>query len=377
VLKSSTTLDKLSFGLFALAMGMFYLIPDPIQVPFRGILLFAYLAVYVITQFNQNFKLAHFWIIGALLVVFGLSLTAGAMHGSFFLVSLSLFPVLMIKDLAFDVTPKRELVLRVLAYLGALGIIVQMCFFRYDGRPRMGYEINLTGAFLFMFLLYCDACRIWWGKWLVLFLSFLLLSRLLIFSIIGFYLIRWGKRWVFSRKKKPNVYLLMIVATIVTWIFSAWYVLHMADSVVNGESDASRLSTLNDGSNFLRFEINTFIVGALLTNSDPHLVNGGYGIVAQNPEYVDKYVLMPHNELLKSVAEFGLIATILFWLVSVNRLSKFIRYDNVEYFLVMIFYTQILWVRILVVPGPEMVFFMLIVSIKNKLTPNENLLPGN
>ena len=93
----------------------------------------------------------------------------------------------------------------------------------------------------------------------------------------------------------------------------------MAGNIGGGGDSINRLTTINDGSNFVRFSINTRIITSIFTGNDILLLSG-YGDLGANEDYSSEFGLMPHNEFLKSIAQFGLIfSLILFYIVKLFK----------------------------------------------------------
>lgn len=359
--------EQIGYIFFLLILLIFYVIPAPVQLPFKLVLLFGMFYVYV-SEFMKNYVLKKREILKLLCipVVIIVSLVQGSFHPSLLVVVLSIFPLLMINDFYFKLTPRRIKSIKLIALIMALGIIAQMVFFRYEGRPRMGYEINLSGAYLFLFFLFSDANNIRWGKVLIILLSIVLLSRLLVAALFLFYGIRFCKKKLRKLFSRFNWCFLVLFFSLLTCVFSVWYTLNMATSVVQGNTGEDRLLTINDGSNYKRFEINYNIVLSLILNNDKKLLIGGYGDTVKHQDYKIKYGNMPHHELIKSIAQFGLLTTIFWLFISMPLFNSLLRFSNFEYFISLLFYTQILWVRLTIVPSLIMILFIFIVNIHNQ-----------
>ena len=133
-------------------------------------------------------------------------------------------------------------------------------------------------------------------------------------------------------------------------------------------SDKDRVTNLADGSNQTRFIYNMNILEGVFIDHD-HKFLWGYGAISgegANPEYVYNYHLMPHNELLDSIAEFGYIVTFLFLLFSIPLFNKYFSWRLYDYYIPLVIYTMILWARFMIVPSPEMAFILFLIIAKNK-----------
>ena len=110
------------------------------------------------------------------------------------------------------------------------------------------------------------------------------------------------------------------------------------------------------------------ILDGVFVENDPRFL-WGYGAISgknANPEYVFNYHLMPHNELLDSIAEFGYIATLLFVIFSIPLYNRYFSGRMYDYYIPLVIYTMILWARFMIVPSPEMAFIFFLIIAKNK-----------
>jgi hypothetical protein len=291
----------------------------------------------------------------------------GTLLTSYINTILSFMGLMAIYNYFFDYHKYKER-LRIIILFCFLSVICQFFIFTSkDGRPSMGYEINLTGSYLFLLYLVSDAMRLRWGKVIVIILSLLLLSRLLVFSIGILYIVRICKkplkRYLF--KNKPNIPILLLGIYVVFGLFCIWYTKNVTFEVAYDIS-INRFAHLNDGSNYIRFSVNAGVVSDIMTNIDTRSVLIGIGEATKNSDYREKNVFMPHNELLNSILEYGLIAVVLFAIFSVSVIKRQITFNNIEYFFSLLFYTLILWVHFIIVPSMEMIFIVFLLNIKNQ-----------
>jgi hypothetical protein len=101
-----------------------------------------------------------------------------------------------------------------------------------------------------------------------------------------------------------------------------------------------------------------------LYGGDEYLLYKGHGDLADGESYNQKFWLMPHEELLKSIAQFGFVLTLLFCSVSGRTWNKYTCYETIEYVLPVLFCTLFLWVRFTVMPSIEMILALYAVSLK-------------
>ena len=373
------------FWIFVSLMIVFFILPDPegLQKPFRVLLGLSFVIIYFALLIKKEISRKTLWpvIIGGALVL--MMIFRGTIQTSFVNAYLCLFGLLCIPNLFFTLTPIRKTNLNYIHVICILSFIFQFIIFSSaDGRPSLSYEINLSGAYLFLFFISSDVLNNKHGKLLVIILSLLTLSRLLIVSIALFYLIRLFKSNFKSHLQKLNVIYIAIASYVVITFFSLWYVANVKSEIAY-DASISRIATLNDGSNELRFIANTLVIGTIYATPLDVKVLFGFGPVENFINATKGSLIMPHNELFDSIVQFGIITVLFFSLFSLPVFNSVTSYANIEYLIPIVFYTLILWVRFLIVPSFEMLFilFMLnIVNEKNKLSEpglftNEHRLP--
>lgn len=297
-----------------------------------------------------------------------LALVIISLHGSFqssiINIFLSTFFIVIIEPLYKKFTRHQIRIAKRIVNICIVAMILQLSFFTaVDGRPRLGYELNWSGAYLFLFFLYNDILNIKIGKIFVCAASMVLLSRLLILSILLFYLFKLIKR-LFQKAKIHwgIVYLFILVGYLYANVWMLVNVEFGADS-----ADKDRVTSLADGSNQSRFLVNTNILEGIFIDKDPRFI-WGYGEISGgvSREYGYNYHLMPHNEFLDSIAEFGYISTFVFLLFSISLYNKYFSWRLYDYYIPLLVYTMILWARFMVVPSPEMAFIIFLIIAKSK-----------
>jgi len=354
------------FLIFVTLLVIFYMIPDPegLQKPFRILLAVSFVFIFIAQFINKELGLRDLLpAIGAgcLLVIM---LNRNTIETSFLNVSLCLIGILSLPILTFKLTEIRRTNLIYIHTLCLIGILIQfLVFSSRDGRPTLAYEINLSGAYLFLFFLFSDVLKLRHGKIAVILLSLLTLSRLLIFSIVLFYLVRYSKPLFQKWLSKINVRLIVIASYVLISIFSLWYVGNVK-AKISYDKSVKRLTTLNDGSNALRFFANTLVLASVYNAPLEAKTLFGYGKVENFIKATKDSPIMPHDELFDGIVEFGIVSVIFFSVFTLSIYQKFTNYNNLEIFLPVVLYTLILWVRFLLIPSFEMIFilFMLYLS---------------
>ncbi len=353
------------FWIFVSMMVVFFVLPDPegLQKPFRILIGLAFVIIYFALLIKKEIDRKTLWLVltGGFFVV--LMFLRGTLQTSFINAYLCLFGLLCMPHLFFSLTPMRKSNLIYIHVLAIVSIIIQFLIFSSaDGRPKLAYEINLSAAYLFLFFLCSDVLKSKHGKLLVIALSLFTLSRLLIFSIILFYLVRFTKKYFQWWLQKQNVTRLAIASYIFVTFFSLWYVANIK-SQISYDTSLNRLANLNDGSNELRFVANTLVIGTIYAAPLDSKVLFGFGPVENFINATKGSLIMPHNELFDAIVQFGIITVIFFSFISLPVFNKVTSFGNIEYLVPVLFYTLILWVRFLLVPSFEMLFIIFMLYI--------------
>lgn len=359
-----------SFTIFIIIGTIIFATPAQIQVPLR-VLTLLLLNLLVFYRSRSIIGMLFIWIITITYVLF--KIKSNTFDTSVLMVTLSLAPVYYFSKLQFKLSKRRFNKLKKILYLWLFFIVIQMMFFRYNGRPTLSYEINQSGSYLFLFYLLAGILNLKYCKLVICFLALLLLSRLLILCIIIFEVIKIIRRNLNFERIHISYPFLILTASALISVFSIWYYINMSGKIVEGSDNSSRLTQFNDGSNYLRFKINSEILFNLISNEDDELLKVGYGDLAKNKAYRELYFLMPHNELFKAIAQFGIWFTLMCFLISMKGFKKELNYNNIEYIIPIILYTMILWVRFTIVPSLEMLFILYILYLSNVTKTNFNI----
>jgi hypothetical protein len=358
-------------------MVIFFVIPDfeGLQKPFRVLLCLSFPIIYFALLIKKEISyLTLIPVIGTALLI-ALMAYRGILQSSFVNAWLCLFGVLCLNVLLFDLTKERKENLRYIFILAAISILVQFLIFKSnDGRPRMAYEINHSGAFLFLFFMAAEILGFRWGKLLVVVLSLFLLSRLLVFSIAIYYLIKFGKKYFSKAISKLNATWIALACFAFVSLFSFWYTYNIESKTVF-EQGINRIVVINDDSSRDRFKNNTLALKEVFTLPPKPEALLGYGPV-QNFIKATGASHMLHNELFDSIVQFGLLAVIFLAIFTLSAFNRLVSFTNVEYFVSLLFYSSILWVKYFLIPSPEMLFILFLLFIANtKYQPQEALQP--
>jgi len=355
------TKEKYTYFVFTTLLIVFFVIPEPVQKPLRIFIAASFFVSYFALLLSNKINLLSIVLVLIASLLLVLSYKAGSLQTSLINAYLCMFGLLIIKKNDFRLIAESPGKINKLYYILVIGIIVQFLVFRSaDGRPKLSYEINLSGAYLFIFFLFSDIIKKKKGKLLVIILSFILLSRLLILSIILFYIIRYGKILLRRRISRINLYLTVVLIYFSFSIFTVWYTFNV-HSDVRYNTGASRVTNINDGSNKLRFEIDAKVILAII-EKDKNLL-WGYGDIRSNQTYIKKFFLMPHMELFDILVEFGGFILIFFGTFMLILFNKFATYQNLEIIIPVIFYTLFLWVRLFLMPSFESIFIIYLLYI--------------
>ena len=374
------------FLVFVSLLVIFYIIPDPegLQKPFRILLAVTFVIIFSAQLIKKEITLKSLVPATGALILLVIMINRETLQTSFFNASLCLFGILCIPSIAFKLDTIRRSNLIYVHTLCLVSIFVQFLIFSSrDGRPTLAYEINLSGAYLFLFFLFSDVLKLRHGKIAVIFLSLLTLSRLLIFSILLFYLVRYLKGPItqmierryarkkerlndwnpgvivqsYSHIKKTNVTFIVVASYVLISIFSLWYISNVKKEI-SYDTTINRLTTLNDGSNELRFFANTLVMASIYTAPFEAKTLFGYGKVENFIKATKNSLIMPHNELFDSIVQFGIISVLFFSIFTLPVFNRFTNFNNIEFLLPVVLYTLILWVRFLLVPSFEMIFIL-------------------
>lgn len=351
------------FLIFVSMLVVFFVLPDPegLQKPFRVLLGLTFVTIYFALLIKKEIALKTLWpiLIAGILVV--IMILLGTLQTSFINAYLCLFGLLCMEHLFFSFTPIRSTNINYIYVFCIFSIIIQfLVFSSADGRPKLAYEINLSGAYLFLFFILSDILNKKYGKLLVIALSLLTLSRLLVFSIILFYFVRLSKKYYKFWLSKLKVTTIAIISYLLITFFSIWYVATVKSKIIY-DTSINRITTLRDDSNKNRFLANTLALAAIISSPFDSKVLFGFGsdfIDAANGNQI-----MPHNELFDSIIQFGIISVIFFSLFSLPVFNKVTSFCNIEYLIPVLFYTLILWVRFLLIPSFEMLFILFLLYI--------------
>ncbi len=353
------------FIVFVSLLVIFFIIPDPegLQKPFRIMLALGFVAIYTALLIKKEISYKTLIpVIGAasLLIIM---INRGTIQTSYVNAALCLFGVISLPFIKFELTDIRRTNLIYIHTLCLASIIIQFFIFSSkDGRPTLAYEINLSAAYLFLFFLFSDVLNLKYGKIVVIILSLLTLSRLLIFCILIFYLVRYLKPYFRIWLTKVNVLLILISSYVLISAFSIWYVANVKYDIAY-DTSINRLTQLNDGSNELRFFSNTLVLGTIYQSPLNPKVLYGYGKIENFIKTTKDSLIMPHNELFDSIVQFGLISVIFFSIFTISVYQKFTNFSNLEFFIPVLFYTLILWIRLLLIPSFEMIFILFLMYI--------------
>lgn len=331
-------------------------------MPFRVICL-VFINIFLLYACRE-IRLRSFLVLGVTITYIAFKLKMGTFDTSLLMLLLSFVPVCYFDKIRLAHTAITYKRIRLALGIWLIPIFIQMLFFRYNGRPTLSYEINQSGSYLFLFYLLSSVSGFKKGKIIVIFLSLLLLSRLLILCIILFEIIRVTKHMLKPFARLISYTKLMIMMNVFITLFSFWFFQNMSTNLVEGNDGKERLTNLNDQSNFIRFKMNATVVYNLFSGEDKELLKDGYGDLSKNTEYQEAYFLMPHNELLKGIAQFGIWFTLFCVFISYKGYSPLVNYRTMEYFIPIVVYTLILWVRFSSLPSLEMLFILFILKFK-------------
>jgi hypothetical protein len=364
----------LGFLVFVSMMIIFFILPDPkgLQKPFRIMLGLSFVIIYFALLIKKEIGSKTLWpvVIGGFLVI--LMIYRGTFQTNLVNAYLCLFGLLSISNLYFELTPIRKTNLEYIVILGIFSMLLQLMLYSSpDGRPSLSYQINFAGAYLFLFFICSDVLKSRYGKIFVIAIALVTFIRLLIYSILLFYIIRFFKKYFASFLYKLNAASIAIAGYIILSLFSLWYVANVK-ARISRDNNISRVTTINDESNKMRFFANAVTMGIIYSAPFDDKVLFGMGSIENFTNATKGEVIMPHNEIFDAIVEYGIISVILFSILSFSFFNKVTSYSNLEYYIPIVFHTLILYVRFLIVPSFEMLFILFLLFIvrkKEKLKP--------
>lgn len=337
-----------------------------IQKPLKvALLLFLfYLSIYFALKLRKVLTNIIIPTIGCFLLF--LSGYNGGYQSSLINIALSFYIIPLCPIIVKPFTPKQICIAKKIASFICICMFIQLCIYQVEGRPSLAYEINLGAAYLFLFFIYSKYIKFKIGQIFVIIASLLILSRLLIFAILLYYIANYGTK-LLPQNFKLNWRFVQTISYILFFVFNVFFLTNFTQGEAYDNS-INRVSNLNDGSNMLRFRINIKILDGLFSDKQ---LKFGYGQITagHSDSYTQYYENMPHNELLDGIAEFGYIFMIFSWLFSSYYLSKVFVKINYKLFFPLLLYTLILWVRFLIIPSLEM-FLIYSILIMNKNEKN-------
>jgi membrane protein insertase Oxa1/YidC/SpoIIIJ len=173
------------------------------------------------------------------------------------------------------------------------------------------------------------------------------------------------KKYFASFLYKLNAASIAIAGYIILSLFSLWYVANVK-ARISRDNNISRVTTINDESNKMRFFANAVTMGIIYSAPFDDKVLFGMGSIENFTNATKGEVIMPHNEIFDAIVEYGIISVILFSILSFSFFNKVTSYSNLEYYIPIVFHTLILYVRILIVPSFEMLFILFLLFIVRK-----------
>jgi hypothetical protein len=345
--------------LFSIHCILAFVLPEAIQKPFKIVLGFFYLIIVIksaISSRISSYKICLFLGIISIAVLISFNGSFQSSLLNLVLASAGIIYISSFNNISFDLKK-----FNFVYWLSFISIIIQFIIYESeDGRHKLSYELNLSGAFLFLFFCFSDLMDKKLGKYLVILLSFVLLSRLLMLSLLLYYLIKYLSLHK-SKTRRIPIIIFMSVIYVSFFSFNFWFI----STVEKGEhynNTADRVTEINDGSNFLRFTANILVLNEIFLEKNPRFKLGYGNISDENNNFNNIVYIMPHNELLTACSEYGYILTILLIIFFIEHTGKEIKYSDLFIFIPVVVYTLILWVRFIIMPSFEMILLSFLIK---------------
>lgn len=191
-------------------------------------------------------------------------------------------------------------------YIYITGIIIQLSLFKYFGRRVLAVlDPNYSAYILFLFFILLDKVKLSFLKWLVLFMGFFMLSRNYILGVVLYFLLKIPIILKISKKILKKIFrnnaIIVSLSIFFVTIFIG-YVFLRINHHSNYEYGASRLLTINDDSNYLRFE-QYFSFFKALKEYD---ILRNFGLTDIEYRKIPYIKVNPHNPLLVMIRSMGI-----------------------------------------------------------------------
>lgn len=371
------SIEKHFSFIFFFSFIIFFIIPGPFQKVFR-IFLGMYLCglyFYIIFSGYANIFLPRWHFIYLLGNISLMTLVILKGHWQSVLINIFLFSfgVLLCSKKQFFLTKERITTLKILACVSIISMACQFVYSAFcDDFLSLLYEKNLSGVYILLFIVCMDIIKFRFAMIIGCLFSLFIVSRLISYSICIYFILK-----MLNLNKYIHLFpwIFIVLITLILFFFGNIFFLDNMDIQYSYQTDFSRLFEIRDGSNFLRFSTNVKLLEAMAPKDFDTNLYWGYGhqVFENFSDWSDNVsIVMPHNELLCSLAEHGIYYTVwhAFWISLL--FNKLFSRTNCNMMLVALLVSLILWVKIIFIPSPEMLFLILL-SAKNKTNKNSNV----
>lgn len=357
-------IEKQLFFIFYSLFIIFFIIPEPLQKLFRvllGLFLLGFYSYIVISGNAKRFLPRwHFIYFLGNIILTCLVIYKGHWQSSIINVFLFSLGILVCSKEGLLLTERRVVVLKRLSLIAMCSMMGQFIWTALYRESRgLLYEINLSGVYILLFIICMDIIKFRFAVIVGCLLAFLVLSRLTCYSIVIYFIL---KMLPLNRYACILSWGGIIMITLTLFFWGNFYFLDNANIMYSYRTDWLRLFEVRDGSNFLRFSTNVHLWQAISPKNFDQNLHWGYGSLGNHLEYwyEQGYKVMPHNELLCCLAESGIYYMIWnsFWITLF--FSRIYSSQNYFMMLVALFISLFLWVKVVFIPSPEMLFFVLL-----------------
>lgn len=371
------SIEKHFSFIFFFSFIIFFIIPEPFQKVFRIFLGMYLCGLYfnIIFSGHANIFLPRWHFIYLLGNISLMTLVILKGHWQSVLINTFLFSfgVLLCSKKQFSLTNERILTIKILACISIFSMACQFVYSAlWEGSLNLLYEKNLSGIYILLFIICMDIIKFRVAMIIGCLFSLFIVSRLTSYSICIYFILK-----ILNINKYIHLFpwIFVVLITLILFYFGNIFFLDNMDMQYSYQTDFSRLFEIRDSSNFLRFSTNMKLLEAMSPgNFDKNLYWGyGHQVFESSSEWGDNIsIVMPHNELLCSLAENGIYYTIwhVFWISLL--FSKLFSRKNCNMMLVALLVSFILWVKIIFIPSPEMLFFILLL-VKNESNKKMNI----
>lgn len=324
------------YALILYSVGVLYLLPYDFQLSHAKICLPLLALILFVQSFGNQSKL----LVTDIVIVCLILIVSVINFSPYHLFRYSLPICLMaIGFSGFKSIPIKRLFLVVLCWISFFAMVLQMAIYRrqeFDGSGRITLSVgdpNISGLYMLLFFFLCYKIRFKPGIILGLVSSLLFLSRNYFLTLAIFFVIVFFEKKITKIAVKFNFIFIFFVANVLGILIGEYFLQHVEIGLTY-DTSSSRLFSLNDKSNLLRFEANRFLLSSYINNLN--LALRGYGAEYENVFRPIGAII--HNSFLEVIAYTGIPLGILYFCVVLRVFQGYYVRDNCKYIFPYLFF---------------------------------------